>query len=63
MVFCLRYVDDDFDDHEKFIGLYSLESTDASNILRAVQDIMLRMNLNIINSRVSVTMRRATWLE
>ena len=43
MVFCLRYVDDDFDVHEEFIGLYSLESTDASNILKAVQDVMLRI--------------------
>ena len=32
--------------HEEFIGLYS---PDASNILRAVQDVMLRMNQNIVN--------------
>ena len=33
MVFCLRY--HNFDVHEEFIGPYSLESTDVSNILRA----------------------------
>ncbi len=30
LVFCLRYVDDQLDSHENFIGLHSLESTRAS---------------------------------
>ncbi|KAL5463345.1 hypothetical protein EMCRGX_G032237 [Ephydatia muelleri] len=50
MVFCLCYEDDNFDVHEEFIGLYSLESTAVSNILR-VHCALLRMNLNIINRR------------
>ena len=41
MVFCLRYVDDNFDVHEEFIGLYSLESTAVSNILRVHCALML----------------------
>ena len=33
MVFCLRYVDDNLEVHEEFIGLYSLDSTSAESIV------------------------------
>ena len=37
--------------HEELIGLYSLESTSADNIMLAIQDILLRLNLSINNCR------------
>ncbi|KAI6658761.1 Zinc finger MYM-type protein 1-like [Oopsacas minuta] len=51
MVLCLRHVDDDLNVHEELIGLYSLESTSADNIMLTIQDIQLRLNLSINNCR------------
>ena len=51
MVLCLRHVDDDLNVHEDLIGLYSLESTSADNIMLTIQDILLRLNLSINNCR------------
>ena len=51
MVFCLRFVSDDLEVHEEFIGLYSLESTSAESIVGAIKDILLRLNLQITNCR------------
>ena len=51
MVICLRYVDDNLEVHEEFIGLYSLESTSAEYITSVIGDILLRMNLKIENCR------------
>lgn len=51
MVFCLRYVNNDVEVHEEFIGLYSLDSTSADSIFGTVKDILLRMNLRIENCR------------
>ncbi len=47
MVFCLRYVDDQFDVHEEVIGLYSLVSTSADSIVFTIKDILLRLNLRL----------------
>ena len=51
MVLCLRHVDDDLNVHGELIGLYSLESTSAENIMLTIQDILLRLNLSINNCR------------
>ena len=51
MVLCLRHVDDDLNVHEDLIGLYSLESTSADNIMLTILDILLRLNLSINNCR------------
>ncbi len=47
MVFCLRYVDDQFDVHEEVIGLYSLVSTSADSIVFTIKDILLQLNLRL----------------
>ncbi len=41
MVFCLRYVNDNLEVHEEFIGLYSLDSTSAESILATIKDITM----------------------
>ena len=46
MVFCLRYVDDNFEVHEEFIGLYALDSTSAELIFATIKDILLRMDFS-----------------
>ncbi|KAI6652472.1 Zinc finger MYM-type protein 1-like [Oopsacas minuta] len=40
MILCLRHVDDDLNVHEELIGLYSLGSTFADNIMLTIQDIL-----------------------
>ena len=39
MVFSLRYVDDDLEVHEEFIGLYNLDSTSADSIFAAIKKL------------------------
>ena len=51
MVSCIRYVDSELEVHEEIIGMYNLESTDACSIMSAIQDILLRIKLNIGNCR------------
>ena len=51
MVFCLRYVDDNLEVHEEFIGLYNLDSTSAEFIFSTIKAVLLRMNLRIENCR------------
>jgi hypothetical protein len=51
MVLCLRFVSNDLEVHEEFIGLYSLESTSAESIVGTIKDVLLRMNLRIENCR------------
>ena len=51
LVFCIRYVDDCLNVHEEPVGFYCLESTSADSIMTTIQDILLRMNLNIHNCR------------
>ena len=46
MVFCLRYVDDNFEVHEEFIGLYTLDLTSAELIFATIKDILLRMDFS-----------------
>ena len=47
LVFCLRCVDEDLTTHEEFIGLYDMDSTTAENITRVIQDILLRLLLQM----------------
>ena len=51
LVFCLRYVDEDLTTHEEFIGLYDMDSTTAENIVRVIQDILLRLSLQMSSCR------------
>ena len=51
LVFCLRYVDEDLTTHEEFIGLHSMDSTTAESITRVIQDILLRLLLQMSSCR------------
>ena len=51
LVFCIRHVDDQLNTHEEFIGLHSLESTTAQNIFHTIEDILLRLSLQLENCR------------
>ena len=51
LVFCLRYVDEDLTTHEEFIGLYNMDSTTAENITLVIQDILLRLSLQMSSCR------------
>uniref|UniRef100_H3AM22 DUF4371 domain-containing protein n=1 Tax=Latimeria chalumnae TaxID=7897 RepID=H3AM22_LATCH len=51
LVFCVRYVDDDLNTHEEFIGMHNLESTSAASIINTIEDIMLRMSIQLKDCR------------
>ncbi len=51
LVFCLRYVDDQLDSHENFIGLHSLESTSAKSIVQTIEDLLLKFSLPLDKCR------------
>ena len=42
---CLRYIDDNFDAHEEFVGMYAVESIKADVLVQVLKDTLLRMNL------------------
>ena len=48
---CLRYVDDLYCIQERFIGLYSTESTTAQALAEIIQDGIIRMNLSMEDLR------------
>ena len=45
LVFCLRYVDEDLTTHEEL--LYDMDSTTAENLTHVIQDILLRLSLQM----------------
>ena len=45
-VVCLRWVNDEFEVREDFIGLYKLESTKADCITKMLNDVLLMLNLS-----------------
>ena len=51
LVICLRRVDNSFDAHEEFIGLYKVDETSANTITNALSDVLQRMNLSVSNCR------------
>ena len=44
---CFRWVTEDLEVNEEFIGLHALPSTDAGTIFNVLKDILLRCNLDI----------------
>jgi len=48
---CLRSVDDNFDTHEDFIGMYAVESIKADILAEILKDTLLRLKLPITNCR------------
>ena len=51
LVLCIRWVDDELYPHEQFIGLHSLEITNADTIVKVIKDILLRMNVSLSKCR------------
>ena len=51
VVICLRWVDNDFEVHEEFIGLYTTATTTADELVRIIKDALLRMNLSLSKVR------------
>lgn len=51
LVICIRWVDDELQAHEEFIGLHPLPDTSADQIVFLIKDILLRMNLKLENAR------------
>ena len=51
MVICFRWVDDELDVHEDFIGLYETESTEAVALLTIIHDALNRLNISITKLR------------
>ena len=47
LVFCSRWVDQYFDPHEEFIGLYHIKDIITETIVAVLKDTVLRMNLNL----------------
>ena len=48
---CIRWVDQDLQDHEDFIGLYEVESISADCLTQAIKDTLLRVGLKISGCR------------
>ena len=47
VVVCFRIVDEHFDAHEEFVGLYQVDSIVSSSIVEVLKDTILRLNLAI----------------
>ena len=49
--FCLRYVNDEFETFEEFVGLYQLDSCCVETIFNVLKDILLRCDIQFNNCR------------
>ena len=51
LVLCIRWVDDDLNVFEDFIGLYKLDETNSNAITSVIKDALIRMNLSLNSCR------------
>ena len=51
MVIVIRWVSEDLQEHESFIGLYEVDSIDANCLAHSIKDVLLRLNVNISHCR------------
>jgi len=51
LVLCIRWVDDELNPHEEFIGLHSVLIANADSIVKVIKDILLRMNMSLSKCR------------
>ena len=51
MVIVIRWVSEDLQEHESFIGLYEVDSIDANGLAHSIKDVLLRLNVNISHCR------------
>ena len=47
VVLCLRWVDDSFEVHKEFTGLYTVDDISANTLVGVIRDALLRMNLTL----------------
>ncbi len=52
----IRYITDELEVHEDFLGLYSVPSIDAAMLISAIKDVFLRMNISLTNYEGNVMM-------
>ncbi len=48
---CMRWVDEELQDHEDFIGLYQVDSINSSALTDAIKDVLIRMDLTMLKCR------------
>lgn len=46
-----RWVDENLDPHEDFMGLYSVPRTDAKTLVTFIKDVLVRLDLRIEDCR------------
>ena len=51
VVVCFRWVDSNLEPHEEFIGLYQVDSTQASALVATIRDVLQRVNVSITKLR------------
>ena len=51
VIICMRWVDNDFEAHEEFIGMHVVDSIDASTLYQVIKDVLLKLNLFITKAR------------
>ena len=49
-VICLRWVDQFLEGHEDFIGLYKVDNIKADTLLKAIEDVLLRLAIPLQNA-------------
>ena len=51
LLVCLRWVDDELEAHDEFIGLKNMPNIDADSIVRKLKDVLLQKHLKMNKSR------------
>ena len=51
LTFCLRWIDEDLNGHEEFLGFYQIRNIVSNSISSALQDILVRAQLSLNNFR------------
>ena len=51
VVNCLRWVDNELEAHDEFVGLKNMPNTDADSIVRELKDVLLRKHLKLNKCR------------
>ena len=51
VVVCFRSVDENFEAHKDFLGLYQVDSIKSSSIVRVLKDVIIRMNVAMSDCR------------
>ncbi|XP_076308589.1 zinc finger MYM-type protein 1-like [Tachypleus tridentatus] len=51
LTICIRWIDNNLEPHEDFIGFYEIPTIKADTIVLAIKDAIIRMNLTLANCR------------